>query len=151
MSVNVFAQFAVGAASLTLGAYLLRSRDIGGADGEFIVPLVFVLSGWAIIVFAMEFDPFAVVAALLFLLAMLVRNSEVFGIMAFIFAVIGGLSFGIGALGNDPHNSTKQSMVAAATVLMGAFWMFGAPIWTAIVSWTMFGLVVATPAIRTSE
>lgn len=145
MSVNVFLQVAAGAIVLSLGIHLLRTRRTMDADGAFIVPLVFVLSGWSIVVFAMNFNPFVVVAALPFLVALFLRNSAVFGEMSFIFAVIGGLSFAMGALGDDTENSTKLTMVTVATACMGVYWMFDAPTWTAIVSWTLFALVASTP------
>ena len=146
MSVNVFTQFVVGAMSLTLGVYLLRSREPD--EKESIVPLVFVVSGWSIIVFSMDFNPYAVVAAVLIQFALFVKESSMFSEMTLILAVIGSLSFAKGILGNDTNNCSKLFMTFAATVFMGAYWMYDAPLWTAIVSWTLFALVVATPVQR---
>lgn len=145
MSVNVFAQIVVGAISLSLGIYMVRLRGMDSVDGAFVVPLVFIISGWSMVVFAMDFNPYVVVAAMLFILSLFTKSSDAFKEMAFIFAVIGGLSFARGTLGDDTKNMTKISMITVATISMGAFWMFDAPLWTAVLSWLLFALVASTP------
>jgi hypothetical protein len=146
MSVDVFVQIVVGAVIMAVGVYMIRSIKASEEDGCLIVPLVFVISGWMIVVFAMDFNPFTVVAALLFILSLFMMDSVEFGGMAFIFAVIGGMSFAMGALSGDTENGTKLAMVTTAIVCMVAYWMFEAPVWTAIIAWTLFALVASTPA-----
>ena len=135
---------------MSVGIYMLRSMKTMKADVGIIVPLVFVLSGWTIVIFAMEFNPYAVVAALLFIVSLCIRDSESFGEMFYIFAATAGLAFAIGVLSEETDNGTKLTMVTAATVFMAAYWLFDAPVWTAIVAWTIFAIVVATP-VKKSE
>lgn len=146
MAVDVFVQIVVGAAVMAVGVYMIRSSRSTEEDCNLIVPLVFAISGWMIVIFAMDFNPFVVVAALLFILSLFLRDSRAFGGIAFVFAVIGGVSFAMGALSDDTNNGTKTVMAATATICMIAYWTFGAPVWTAIVAWTLFALVAATPS-----
>ena len=142
MSVDIFTQILVGATSASLGRYLLRVRS--EAD-DIIIPLVFIISGWAIVIFAMDFNPFAIVSATLFILFLFLRDT-MFKEIAFIFAVIGGLAFARGTMGDDTSNMTKLAMVFIATLNMMAFWVFNAPLGTAIVSWVLFALVASDNA-----
>lgn len=140
MSVDTFVQILVGAIVVTIGSYLMRGKNIREDESSVILPIVFFISGWVIIVVGMKFDPFAMLAAVLMILALFVRGTDLHE-MAFLFASIGGVSFARAVLGQS-DSIISMALVILATVSMGVYWvMDDAPITVAAISWILFAFV----------
>lgn len=137
MSLDVFVQILAGAVVVTVGSYLMQGKDGTNA----ILPIVLFISGWVIIVVGMNFDPFAILAALLMILSLVVKETELHE-MSFLFATIGGISFAKSVLGSN-ESITSMVLAIIATVAMGVYWIMDAQITVAIVSWVLFALVAA--------
>lgn len=141
MTVDTFVQILVGAFVVTIGSYLMQGKNIQDDETSIILPIVFFISGWVIIVVGMKFDPFALLAAVLMILSLFVRGTDLHE-MSFLFATIGGVSFARAVLGSS-ESVLSMAAVILATVAMGVYWIMDAPITVSAVSWVLFALVAA--------
>lgn len=142
MTVDTFVQITVGAIMVMIGSYLIREKNLQEYDTSVILPFIFFISGWVIIVVGMNFDPFAILAAMLMIFSLFIRGTDLHE-MSFLFVMLGSISFAKAVLGVSNKNVLSVFIVILATVIMSVYWITYTPLMVTAMSWILLALIAS--------